>query len=180
MGSPVAQITRWRSKKSKLIRNRNMPQHRKQSDQTSGRGDQQNKKMAWQHRETDKVKTHKDPPGWHHPSNTQGWQTSSNTQGWQHSATSQGLQHSSKYTFPSSSWQQTPPGLISNNSPSGRNSYWPSFGNTSTSPISHKFSGMGMRDLLNVTLAQEMSSLGMGGSCAPMDLRVKQRSAGKQ
>ena len=46
---------------------------------------------------------------------------------------------------------------------------WPSYGNSSTSPMSHKFSGMGMWDIFNVTPAQKMDILGMD-STKPMDM----------
>jgi hypothetical protein len=38
----------------------------------------------------------------------------------------------------------------------------------------HKFSGMGMKDVFNVTLAQEMDTLGMG-TCKPVDMSVRRQ-----
>merc|ERR1739838_890892 len=68
---------------------------------------------------------------------------------------------------PSDSWHHSPQGLRTNSSSPA--CYWPSYGNSSNSPMAHKFSGMGLRDVFNVTLAQEMSSLGMA-NYAPLDL----------
>ena len=48
--------------------------------------------------------------------------------------------------------------------PPSQSNCWPSHGNSSNSPLSHKFSGMGLRDVFNANLAQEMDKIGMGSS----------------
>jgi hypothetical protein len=121
---------------------------------------------TWQQREKEKVKTHIGSQDWQHFST---------------SSFSSSLSCSSRRSSTSSSvsWQQSPHYLRTSSSSSWQQNsstpvcHWPSYGNSSSSPLPHKFSGMGMRDVLNVTLAQEMSSLGMG-RYSPVDMTMKE------
>jgi hypothetical protein len=126
-----------------------MPEHNKVSDW----GGRQTTNKTWQQREKEKVKTHIGSQGWQH------FSTSSTSSCSSSSSNSSISSSASSY----SSWQ---------NNSSTTPCYWPSQGNNSKSPMPHKFSGMGMRDVLNVTLAQEMSSLGMG-RYSPVDMTMK-------
>ena len=147
---------------------------------TPAHRDQQGANKTWQQREKDKVKTHHGCRDWQNLSKTalssscrssssSSWSSSSSSSSFSSSSSSSSSKSGSSFSMPGtghkSSWLRTPP---------SQSSHWPSHGNSSNSPMSHKFSGMGMRDVLNVTLAQEMAGLGMG-SCKPLDMRDRGR-----
>ena len=133
---------------------------------TPGWGDLsgQSQHKTWQQGEREKVKSVFDPPTWQRNYKSRSSSCSSHS-----SSQSSSSCFSQASSSPPSHWST---GTSSKSSPSLQT--WPCYGNTSNSPMSHKFSGMGLKDVLNVTLAQEMQSLGMGTS-KPLDMSVGSR-----
>ena len=146
-----------------------MPAWREQKaaqNKTAGWGDLsgQSQHKIWQQREREKVKSVFVPPTWERNYKSRSSSCSSHS-----SSQSSSSWCSQASPSPPSHWSS---GISSKNS----SQHWPCYGNTSNSPMSHKFSGMGLRDVLNVTLAQEMQSLGMGSN-KPLDMSIGSRDS---